>query len=418
MQFGILQRYVMGEVLRSFLLALMTITIVFVLFMVMTEATRMGLTPAEIAVLVPWVIPQSLPYTVPVSLLFAVTVVYGRLAGDNEVIAIKAAGLSAFRVIWPAISIGLVASLILLVLSGDAIPQSNHMARRAVFKSFEDGFYKFLKRDRELNDGRLPFLVKVKDVEGRDLIGATFKHRSEKAKNQDRLALARPAGSQTDDAATFDLVIQAKRARIDFDFDKNVAHVTLVGSDIQQGGKETSLVVNDAIEIPLPPDFRKELPKYPQQMTRGEIRAKQQEFRRLVMLERKRQSFSAALWLASGRVTRPDWPGFQRAFIDYKFWNDQLNLFETELQMRTAMAFAGFFFVLLGAPVGILFAKRDFLSAFISCFLPIILIYYPLMLGGMNLGKEGSVNPLLALWSGNVVLAVLSWFAIRPVVKH
>ena len=65
--------------------------------------------------------------------------------------------------------------------------------------------------------------------------------------------------------------------------------------------------------------------------------------------------------------------------------------------MRIALAGGSFFFVLLGAPVGILFARRDFLSAFITCFVPIILIYYPLMLLGMNLGKEGLLEPWLAL---------------------
>ena len=53
------------------------------------------------------------------------------------------------------------------------------------------------------------------------------------------------------------------------------------------------------------------------------------------------------------------------------------------------MACGSLFFVILGAPVGILFAKRDFLSAFITCFVPIIMLYYPLMLFGVNLGKEG-----------------------------
>ena len=38
--FRILTRYVVDQVLRSFLLALVTITAIFVLFMVMAEATR------------------------------------------------------------------------------------------------------------------------------------------------------------------------------------------------------------------------------------------------------------------------------------------------------------------------------------------------------------------------------------------
>ena len=57
------------------------------------------------------------------------------------------------------------------------------------------------------------------------------------------------------------------------------------------------------------------------------------------------------------------------------------------------MACGSLFFVILGAPVGILFARRDFLSAFITCFVPIITLYYPLMLFGVNLGKEGSMEP-------------------------
>ena len=414
MRFGILQRYVMGEIFRSFLLALMTITAVFVLFIVMTEATRMGLSPAEILRLVPYVIPQSLPYTIPVSLLFAVTVIYGRIAGDNEIIAIKAAGVSAWTVVWPAVSLGLMLSATLLALSGEAIPNANLAARKAIFKGFEDAFYKFLKRDHELNNPQLPFLILVRDVEGKTLIGATFKHRSEKAKNYHPVA-----PGQEEDPSTYDMIIQAKRARIEFDMDHDVAHVHLEGSDIQQGGKATSLVINnERFDFPLPADFKKELPKRVQEMTRAEMRISQADFRRLVDLERKRQSYSAGLWIASGRVNRPDWPSFQRAFIDYKFWSDQLNLFETEIQMRVAMARGSFFFVLLGAPVGILFARRDFLSAFITCFVPIILIYYPLMLGGMNLGKEGTIHPVVALWSGNAILGVLSWFAIRPVVKH
>ena len=83
-----------------------------------------------------------------------------------------------------------------------------------------------------------------------------------------------------------------------------------------------------------------------------------------------------------------------------------------------AQAFGTLFFVFLGAPVGIIFAKRDFLSAFISCFMPIIIVYYPLMLLGVNMGKEDVLNPVVALWAGNVLLCVLALFALRPVIRH
>lgn len=136
------------------------------------------------------------------------------------------------------------------------------------------------------------------------------------------------------------------------------------------------------------------------------------------MLERKRQAFAASLWIGSGRLGRVDWKSFNAAFGDYREWEQKCNEYETERQMRTAMAWGSLFFVVLGGPVGIRFARRDFLSAFITCFMPIILIYYPLMLGGVNLGKDGFVNPLFALWIGNVVLLVLAGLTLRPVLKH
>src|SRR5436305_1288647 len=111
----------MGEVLRAFLMAVVSMTVVFVLFMVMAEAAKLGLSPRDILTLVPFVIPSTLPYTVPVSLLFAVTVVFGRLASDNEVIAVKTAGVSAMAILWPAILLGGALSAALLVLSAGVI---------------------------------------------------------------------------------------------------------------------------------------------------------------------------------------------------------------------------------------------------------------------------------------------------------
>ena len=83
------------------------------------------------------------------------------------------------------------------------------------------------------------------------------------------------------------------------------------------------------------------------------------------------------------------------------------------------MAVGSLLFVFLGAPVGILFAKRDFLSAFMTCFLPIIGLYYPLMLVGTNLSKEGLLAPLYCR-SGSATYCWPSWpvFVLPSVVKH
>src|SRR5690606_13292179 len=122
---------------------------------------------------------------------------------------------------------------------------------------------------------------------------------------------------------------------------------------------------------------------------------------------RRRQAVAASLWIASGRVRLVDWKGVRESFVVAAYAKHRFDKLETEKQMRIAIAFSPLFFVLIGVPVGIWRARGDFLSAFMVCFLPIILIYYPLTLVGVNLGKEGIVPPILALWAGNLVLAML-----------
>jgi lipopolysaccharide export system permease protein len=134
--------------------------------------------------------------------------------------------------------------------------------------------------------------------------------------------------------------------------------------------------------------------------------------------ERKRQAIAAALWTGTGRLKRVDWAQVHRSFVDYGDWDMKCKQYEAEKQQRVALACGSLFFVLLGAPVGILFARRDFLSAFISCFVPIIIMYYPLVLLGTNIGKDGFLNPMIALWMGNLLLAFLSGFVWPSVMKH
>lgn len=391
----------MDQVLRSFLLALLALTGVIVLILVAAEATRQGLEPADIARLVPFLIPSTLVYTIPVALLFAVTVIYGRLASDNEVIAIKAAGLSAMTVVNPSLILGVVFSALLCVMQGDLIPNATYHFKSALFKNMEDTFYMFLKRERQFDNARWPFFIGVKDVQGRILIGAIFKHRKVGAGNPN----------------TFDFNVQAKKALVHFDTERGVAEITVWNADLQGPGMYSS-IPKQVFEYKLPSDGIMDYEPKAQELTSRGITRQMAKLQKLLANERRRQAVSAAFWIGSGRIGRVNWPKMGDAFRDYARWERQMAELQTEKQMRIALASGGFFFVLLGAPVGLLFARRDFLSAFITCFLPIIIIYYPLVLAGVNLGRE-QVVPSYVVWSGNLVLGLLAGcFALPPVIKH
>ena len=418
---GILQRYVWGEVTRAFAMALITMTGIFVLFMVAAEAMNSHmLTPRDIANLIPYIIPSTLPYTTPVSLLFAVTVVYGRIAGDNEIIAVKTAGLSVMTVIWPTILLGAVVSASLWQMSRTWIPSSAHQAKLVLFRDLEDVVYKFLKRDKQFSFPRSPFFVKVLDVEDRVLIQPTFK-------KKDRL----PDGSET-----YTGTIQAKSARLKFDLDRKVVGVYLEGAEAQNhaGSQEVTLLPESGhyIEIPFPDVADRNMAMSIQEHTNAELDEKLAEGREHLASDRTRAAVAAGLRFASGRLGEARWDEGQRKFVqdgfkwdqvheafrEHGYWRKRCDELLTEKHLRTSMAFGSLLFVILGTPIGIRFAKRDFLSAFMTCFLPIIGLYYPLMLLGINMGKEGTMPPAIALWISNLVLAGLAGWVYPRIIKY
>ena len=144
------------------------------------------------------------------------------------------------------------------------------------------------------------------------------------------------------------------------------------------------------LPFPIPPDSKFNMEKKIQEFTNAEIAVELAKNRRFDQRRRgKREAIKDGFAFATGRIDQINWGDVYQAFRDHSDWIRRCNELETEWHLRISMAFGSLLFVILGAPIGILFARRDFLSAFMTCFLPIIAIYYPLMLGGVNMSKEG-----------------------------
>ncbi len=400
---GLLPRYVMGQVLKAFVMALITMTAVFVLVMVFSEATKLGLTPQDISKLVPYLIPSTLPFTIPVSLLFAVSVVYGRLAGDNEIVAVKAAGQSVLSVLCPTLFLAALMSLGLFALNSEAIPRCNRAIKDMLYRNFEDFFFKKLRKSKEFNDTRFPYIINVTDVEGNVLIGPVIQHRVK----------------DLEGPIWIDSAASAERAEVHFDLKKGVVQLTVDKAQFSTSGETPQLgFINEhTLELPIPNDAKEE-PKV-QELTTLELDARLADRQRKARSERPIQAGKAGLLIASGQLGLVEWPKVRETIANQKSWENDAYGAETEKHFRVSLGLSAFCFALLGAPVGILFAKRDFLSAFITSFLPIILIYYPLTLLGMNLGKEGTFSPVATMAAGNMALALLAGlFALPPVLKH
>ena len=71
-------------------------------------------------------IPFTLALTVPMSVLVAVLYAFSRLASENEVTAMKANGVSPWRLVAPSIVCGVLMSMALLAFNDQVLPKANH----------------------------------------------------------------------------------------------------------------------------------------------------------------------------------------------------------------------------------------------------------------------------------------------------
>ena len=80
-----------------------------------------------------YVLPFSLIFTIPWGLLTAILLVFGRLSADNELIALRANGVSVTRICVPLAGLALVCTVICLWLNVDVAPAAQEKLRSSIF---------------------------------------------------------------------------------------------------------------------------------------------------------------------------------------------------------------------------------------------------------------------------------------------
>jgi lipopolysaccharide export system permease protein len=394
-----LQRAIFWELVKVFALSLVGITGILLMAGIIAEASQRGLTPAQILTVIPLLIPSTVPYTIPATTLFATCLVYGRLAHDNEVVAIKTAGINVLHVIWPGVFLGVVMSATTLGLYISFIPYTHLVMRSMFLNDIEELLYGMLRRDHCILHQKLPYAIWVRQVHGRRLEDAVFKRRDAKG--------------------NWDIVARAREAELKVDVTNRQVLVHMLIGEFYSQGSTTRVYFQDKVwPVPLPPSpFGSSGPQRPRDMTWPELLAHRRE------LFQRQDELTAEIGLGTARMALTDVPGdlpqhvLNLQVMRHQF-SQEVHAFDTELYMRPALAFGCLCFVLVGCPVGIWFSRSDYLSAFSTCFLPIAFLYYPLLLCGTNLSKDGKVHPAIACWVANAAMVVIALFLFRRLLKN
>src|SRR5580700_7271194 len=141
-----MQRKILWDLVRIFAITLIGLTGLFLLGGMVAEASQHGLAPNQLIRLMPLMIPSMLPYTIPAATLFATCNVYGRLAKDNEITALRAAGVNLFPVLLPSLLLGCAGSALTAGLYYRTIPRSFQLVREHLTDNPNELLYMMLKR--------------------------------------------------------------------------------------------------------------------------------------------------------------------------------------------------------------------------------------------------------------------------------
>ena len=125
----IISKYILREHVGPFTFALTALTSLMILNFISKqfgELVGKGLPAGVIAEFFMLSVPFTVALTLPMSVLVAVLYAFSRLAAENEVTALKASGVSPWRLVTPVLASGLVLSLLLLAFNDQVLPRANH----------------------------------------------------------------------------------------------------------------------------------------------------------------------------------------------------------------------------------------------------------------------------------------------------
>jgi len=393
----ILPRYVLIELAKIFLISLGGLTTLMIVVGVIREATMQNLPLGQVLQLIPYILPDALRVAVPVTLLLATTGVYGRLSGSNEIVAAKALGISPWQLMKPVFVAAFLLSLITVWLNDVAVSWGRSGARRVVIEAVEEIALSMLKSQRAYSSPK--FAINVKEVT-----------------EDGRLVL--PTVSLPAQGNTPAMTVTAEEAELHADNESGVLKILLRNGTLDVG----------EISIDFPDEFEREIP------LRDASRAKNssgspsclslavipgETVRQKGLIEEAEQELAArtAYQMLCGDFDELTSPKTQTRVDKLKYLWGRFYRLKLEPHRRWSAGFSCLCFAWVGVPMAIRLRKSDFLTVFFLCFLPILAVYYPLLIYGIDGSKSGTIPPQ-AVWAGNVLLLCWGTWLLRRVIRY
>ncbi len=306
-------------------------------------------------------LPSVLILTLPVAVLAGIVIGFARMGSDSEIIAMRAAGVGTWSLLWPALLIGLVATGGTTFLHLKETPQAARDLRRAALQ----GALRKLDspvEPRTFNTEIPGYVIYVRDGDktqgswGRVFIYAQL-----------------PDGSTR--------IVTARSGRID------------------SSNEKSELVLSDAAAMKIPQPDSAEHSYVVERLDQLRITI---NTGRAELLERLSQK--------DLQTEELDWNDLQQQAHSES--SEQRREAERAINRRLSLSVAPFVFALFGALLGMR-VRRGGRGAGILLSLAVVIVYYLVSLFGESLARNNTVSAITGEWLATAVMILFSLMLLR-----
>jgi lipopolysaccharide export system permease protein len=370
----ILNRYIVLDYLILFLTALGLVTFVMTIGAMVKAVDLMarGISPMLIIRFFFQNVPYILSFSMPISTLFAALLLFGRLSMDSEISAMKACGLSLWRVVAPLIVLSVLFSAICVYINCEVAPQAKYANKKLLASAGVDEPVNLLEEGRFIREfpGLLIYVGRKNGHEVKDVV----------------------AYELTDDGRV-KRSIRAERGEIEADDVNKILRIRLYDGNMEMPDMDDPHDISKTTYTPfryiqLPPlDFNKLLQS-------DKIRFKQSHMTMSQLID----------GIRNVKENYSMFPAAQQASF-------RSNLV-IEANRRISTAVACFTFMLIGIPLGVKSHRKE-TSIGMVLSLGIVFAYYIFIVVAKALADYPGLHPGLILWLPLVAAQFLGLVLIR-----
>ena len=355
----IIHRYLFRELIPPFVISLAFLMFVFLMTTLLNITDlvvnyRVGF--SIVLLMIAYSMPFFFQFIIPMSVMMAVLLTFLKMSSDNEIIALKAGGMSIYAMLPPVIIFCLIGAVITAFMAVYGLPWGR-VSVKSLTRKLNTTSITALLKERTFNDSfrdRTLYVTKI-DPQKNALTGVFIEDRS--TENQV-------------------ITIIAPRGRLLEDPGKQVYHLQLEQGQINQTDIKTK-TVNAT-------DFK----KYD------------------VRLDLNRALSSTGRRPKAEEMSVSELRDYVRSA---KQKNDRYYLAEMEFQKKFSFPVACFALGILAVPLGVQ-SKSARRSFGIGLGLLFFLGYYLMLSAGCVFGEAGSVPPVIGMWAPNIVMGGIGWF--------